>query len=157
MKTRTFALVTVVSAGLLLTRGSDAAAPAAKGPMKTARVGSSAAQVTPADWGELRAYFEGETYTLRDVLTGTVTLKPGQEPHPPHQHAEEEYLVIVEGTGQWHLDGKDFAAAKGDTIYTEPWVIHGIRNTGTTPLTFVVFKWNAKGVAPRPEPAGAKK
>jgi hypothetical protein len=90
MKTRTFALLTVVGAGLLLARGSNAAPPAAKGPMKTSRVASAAAHVTPADWGELRAYFEGETYTLRDVLTGTVTLKPGQEPHPPHQHAEEE-------------------------------------------------------------------
>lgn len=157
LNTRTLSLLTVVGAALVLTRGSDAAPPAAKAAMKTARVASSDAHVTKADWGELRAYFEGDTYSLRDVLTGTVTLKPGQEPHPPHQHAEEEYLVIAEGSGQWNLDGKWFPAAKGDTIYTEPWVLHGIKNTGTTPLTFVVFKWNSKGVAPKPEPAGAKK
>jgi mannose-6-phosphate isomerase-like protein (cupin superfamily) len=153
VNSRTLAFVTLAGAGLLLTRGSDAAAPAAKGPFKTGRVASSVAHVTKADWGELRAYYEGETYGLKDVLTGTVTLKPGQEPHPPHQHAEEEFLMIVEGSGQWHLNGKDVPAAKGDTIYTEPWVIHGIKNTGTTPLTFVVFKWNTKGMAVPKQPA----
>jgi quercetin dioxygenase-like cupin family protein len=56
-------------------------------------------------------------------------------------------VVIVEGAGEWNLDGKWFAAAKGDAIYTEPWVVHGIKDTGTTPLTFVVFKWNTKGMA----------
>lgn len=152
MHPRTLALVAVAAAALVATRGSDATA-AAKGPMKTSRVASSEAAVTKADWGELRAYYEGESYGLRDVLTGTVTLKPGQEPHPPHQHAEEEFLYVSEGSGQWHLNGKDFAAAKGDTIYTAPWDIHGIKNTGTTPLTFVVVKWNTKGVAIPKQPA----
>jgi mannose-6-phosphate isomerase-like protein (cupin superfamily) len=156
LTTRLFALVTLSVAGLLLTRGGHAAGPSTS-PLKTARVAANDARVTKADWGELRAYFEGETFTLRDTLTGTVTLKPGQEPHPPHTHAEEEFLYIAEGSGEWHLDGKNFPAAKGDTIYTEPWVIHGIRNTGTAPLTFVVVKWNTKGVTPMAEPKGAKK
>ena len=149
---RTLALVAVAATGLLATHGSHAAAPAASAPMKTSRVAATDAVATKEAWGELRAYYQGETYGLRDVLTGTVTLKPGQEPHPPHQHAEEEFLFISEGSGQWHLNGKEVAAAKGDTIYTAPWDIHGIKNTGTTPLTFVVFKWNTKGVAPKPAP-----
>ena len=152
MTTRSFVLVALVGIGLVASRGSDAAS-AAKGPMKTSRVASSEAAVTKEAWGELRAYYQGETYGLRDVLTGTVTLEPGQEPHPPHTHAEEEFLYISEGSGQWHLNGKDFAAAKGDTIYTAPWDIHGIKNTGTTPLTFVVVKWNTKGVAIPKQPA----
>ena len=152
MKTPTLLLVTVAAAGLLATRGSDAAG-AAKDAMKTSRVAASEAAVTREAWGELRAYYQGETYGLKDVLTGTVTIKPGQEPHPPHQHAEEEFLFISEGSGQWHLNGKEFAAAKGDTIYTAPWDIHGIKNTGTTPLTFVVFKWNPKGMAIPKQPA----
>jgi mannose-6-phosphate isomerase-like protein (cupin superfamily) len=152
LKTRTLVLVTLSVAGLLLTRGRDAAS-AAKGPMKTSRVASGEASVTTEAWGELRAYYQGETYGLRDVLTGTVTLKPGQEPHPPHQHAEEEFLFISEGSGQWHLNGKEFAAAKGDTIFTAPWDVHGIKNTGTTPLTFVVFKWNPKGMPIPKQPA----
>jgi quercetin dioxygenase-like cupin family protein len=152
LNTRSFALVALVGIGLIGSRGSDAAS-AAKGPMATSRVASGEAAVTKEAWGELRAYYQGETYGLKDVLTGTVTLKPGQEPHPPHQHAEEEFLYISEGSGQWHLNGKEFAAAKGDTIFTAPWDIHGIKNTGTTPLTFVVFKWNPKGMAVPQKPA----
>ena len=43
--------------------------------------------------------------------------------------------------------------------YLLPWacqgdrqVVHGIKNTGATPLTFVVMKWNTKGVAIPPAP-----
>jgi hypothetical protein len=31
--------------------------------------------------------------------------------------------------------------------------VHGIKNTGTTPLTFVVMKWNTKGMAAPKAPA----
>jgi mannose-6-phosphate isomerase-like protein (cupin superfamily) len=143
---RTPALLTLAVAALLIARGShgQAAAPA---PMKSAHVTWNAAAATKDAWGELRAHFEGETYGLRDALAATAVLKPGQQIHPPHQHAEEEFLIVAEGSGEWHLDGKDFPAAKGDAIYAEPWVVHGIKNTGTTPLTFVVMKWNTKGVA----------
>jgi quercetin dioxygenase-like cupin family protein len=72
---------------------------------------------------------------LRDALAATAVLKLGQQTHPPHQHAEEEFLVVTEGSGEWHLAAKDFPAAKGDAIYAEPWVVHGIRDSGTTPLT----------------------
>ncbi|MGH7455310.1 MAG: cupin domain-containing protein [bacterium] len=77
-------------------------------------------------------------------------IKPGQEIHPPHQHAEEEFLMIIEGQGTWHLNGKTFAAHKGDVLYAAPWDMHGIKNTGKTSLSFVVWKWNNKGVAPPP-------
>jgi mannose-6-phosphate isomerase-like protein (cupin superfamily) len=99
------------------------------------------------DWGTLYIYYQGETYGTKDVLTGVAVIKPGMEIHPPHQHAEEEYLMVTEGQGTWHLNGKDFSAQKGDMLYAAPWDIHGIKNTGTTPLTFVVWKWNAKGLA----------
>jgi len=91
------------------------------------------------------------------VLTGVAVIKPGMEIHPPHQHAEEEYLMVTEGQGTWHLNGKTFAAQKGDILYAAPWDVHGIKNTGTTPLTFVVWKWNNKGLAlPTKPPQGNK-
>lgn len=39
-------------------------------------------------------------------------------------------------------------------LYAAPWDVHGITNTGTTPLTFVVWKWDNKGV-PLPEKPSA--
>ncbi|PYQ12338.1 MAG: hypothetical protein DMF80_18955 [Acidobacteria bacterium] len=143
-------LPAVAVLALIATRGGEAQGTA---PLGSARVSWQQAKPTTGDWGELRAHFEGETYGLRDMLTASAVLKPGQQIHPPHRHAEEEFLIVTEGSGRWHLDGKDFPAARGDAIYAAPWVMHGITNTGSAPLRFVVMKWNTKGVAVSPEPA----
>lgn len=104
------------------------------------------------DWGTLYTYYEGESYGTQDGLAAVAVIKPGMEIHPPHQHAEEEYLMVVAGTGTWHLLGEERPAQPGDMLYASPWDIHGITNTGTEPLTFVVWKWNNKGVAPMAKP-----
>ena len=105
------------------------------------------------DWGTFYTYQQGETYGTKDGLTGVAVIKPGIEIHPPHQHAEEEYLMVTEGKGIWHLNSKEFAATSGDLLYAAPWEIHGIKNTGAAPLTFVVWKWNNKGIALPAKPA----
>jgi endonuclease YncB( thermonuclease family) len=83
-----------------------------------------------------------------------VTLKPGKAPHPPHQHAEEEFMILADGTGTWHLDGKEWPARKGDVVYAAPWIMHGLKNTSTGPLTYYMVKWNNKGVKAPGKPAG---
>ena len=104
------------------------------------------AQNQKNDWGVFYTYFCGETYGTKDVLTGVAVIKPGMQIHPPHIHAEEEYLMVTEGTGSWHLNGKDFPAQKGDILYAAPWDIHGITNSSNEPLEVVVLKWNNKGM-----------
>ena len=122
--------------------------------IRTGRINLKDASVHTGDWGELRAFFNGESHGTKDVLTAVTILKPGKAVHPAHRHAEEEYMYIVKGRGQWHLDGKDLAAEEGDMIYAAPWVMHGLINTGDAPLTFLVFKWGNKGVEAPPKPAG---
>lgn len=103
------------------------------------------------EWGEWRRYFRGETHGTKDRIVLSVTLKPGQAPHPPHRHAEEEFMIIAEGTGSWHLDGKEFAARTGDVVYAAPWTMHGLKSTGDAPLTYYMVKWNNTAV-PAPQP-----
>lgn len=105
------------------------------------------------EWGTFHTYFSGQSYGTTDALAGVALLKPGFEIHPPHQHAEEEYLTVIEGEGTWHLNGREQRAVAGDMLYAAPWDMHGVKNTGATPLRFVVWKWNSRGVAPlaRPE------
>jgi hypothetical protein len=81
-------------------------------------------------------------------------VQPGKSVHKAHRHAEEEYLALVEGSGTWSLDGKEFPAARGDVLYVEPWVYHGLTNTGDNPLIFLVVRYNGKGVPPPPQPDG---
>ena len=104
------------------------------------------------DWGTLFTYDEGENYSAKDGLAAVAVIKPGMQIHPPHQHAEEEYVIITEGTGVWSMNGKERPARAGDMQYAAPWDMHGLRNTGSTPLRFFVWKWNGKGVAPMAKP-----
>jgi mannose-6-phosphate isomerase-like protein (cupin superfamily) len=136
-------LVLVCLTGMIFSR------PAAQ-PISSAVVTAKDAKADNAAWGTFYTYYQGETYGTRDALNGVAVIKPGQEIHPPHQHAEEEFLMVIEGQGTWHLNGKTFAAQKGDILYAAPWDMHGIKNTGKTSLSFVVWKWNNKGVAPPP-------
>lgn len=95
-------------------------------------------------WGEFRSYFTGESAGTKDLLTGAALVKPGEEIHPPHKHQEEEFMYLAKGSGTWHLDGKEFPAKEGDVLYCKPFSVHGLKNTGTEPLTFFVVKWNGK-------------
>jgi mannose-6-phosphate isomerase-like protein (cupin superfamily) len=105
-----------------------------------------------ADWGEIRPYFTGESAGTKDVFTAAVTVEPGKAVHGAHRHAEEEYMYVIEGSGTWHLDGKEFPAKEGDLMYVEPWKFHGITNTGKKPLRFFVVKYSAKGLKTPPRP-----
>lgn len=105
-----------------------------------------------ANWGEMHRYFTGSTFATEKVYVATAIVQPGKAVHKAHRHAEEEYLAIVQGTGVWSLDGKEIPAKRGDMLYVEPWVYHGLTNTGDKPLVFLVIKYNGKGVKPLPRP-----
>ncbi|MBV7260331.1 cupin domain-containing protein [Erythrobacter crassostreae] len=104
------------------------------------------AKTTNEEWGDFAEYFEGETAGTTDLLSGTATIKAGLEIHPPHRHAEEEFLMVIAGEGEWTVGEETFAAAKGDMLYAAAWDLHGIKNTGEEPLTFVFWKWNSRGL-----------
>jgi quercetin dioxygenase-like cupin family protein len=140
---RVMKIVAVVSvvAGAYLVGRAQGSAPLKSGVTPEAK--SVLAQ--SGDWGTFRSQFAGPTAATADVLSGYVDLKPGQEPHPPHTHVDEEFLYLVEGSGEWYLNGKTIPATKGDVLYTAPNDVHGIKNTSTDkPLRFFVAKWRTK-------------
>lgn len=91
----------------------------------------------PRDFGEQRSFVGND-----DVSVGLTTLKPGQEPHPPHKHKEPEIIVVKEGAGQITLEGVTFQVSAGAVSYYAPGKMHGIRNTGASPLSYYVIKWS---------------
>ncbi|WND02015.1 cupin domain-containing protein [Temperatibacter marinus] len=109
---------------------------------ETSVVSESQSHQQQENWGKLFTYFTGKTTSTKDLLVAVADIKPGMEIHPPHEHGEEEIMMILEGEGLWHIKGKEFPAKKGDIMFSKPWEIHGIKNTGEKTLRFVVWKWN---------------
>lgn len=101
------------------------------------------AKLTKEAFGDLRVYFEGPTEQLKSMTAGSLMLKPGMSPHPPHQHPEEEFMVITEGTGEISMSGKITKVGPGSMMYSAANQLHGIVNTGKTPLLFYYYKWLA--------------
>jgi mannose-6-phosphate isomerase-like protein (cupin superfamily) len=92
-------------------------------------------------FGELTVYHDGKTDQLKSMITGTLLLYPGQEPHPPHQHPEEEIMIVTEGGGTIFINGKNVDVGPGSVMYCEANHLHGVKNTGSAPMRFYYMKW----------------
>ena len=97
--------------------------------------------VTHEPFGDLAIYFNGPTDQVESMTAGSLRLKPGMSPHAPHQHPEEEFMVITEGAGDISVDGKLTKVAPGSMMYCAAGTLHGIVNTGKVPLLFYFYKW----------------
>lgn len=104
-------------------------------------LGESQAKLTREPFGDLRVYFDGPTDQLKLMVAGSLRLKAGATPHPPHKHPEEEFMVVTEGTGEISVEGKKTKVAPGSIMYCAAEKLHDIVNTGKTPLLFYYFKW----------------
>ena len=78
---------------------------------------------------------------------GWRVLDPGASPHPPHQHPEEEFLIIASGTGEIECAGRTTQVGPGAIMYCAGNTIHGIVNTGKVPMTFYWSKWLSRRVS----------
>ncbi len=106
-------------------------------------IGQDQAKLSKEAFGDLRIYFEGPTEQVKSMTAGSLLLKPGMSPHPPHQHPEEEFMVITQGMGEISMEGKITKVGPGSMMYSAAGRLHGIVNTGKTPLLFYFYKWQA--------------
>jgi mannose-6-phosphate isomerase-like protein (cupin superfamily) len=90
-------------------------------------------------------YFLGNTPASKEFVTGRYVIEPGQTPHKPHTHAEEEVMIVESGRGEIFCDGKTTKVGPGSAMFTAPHTPHGIVNTGDVPLVFYYVKWAPAG------------
>lgn len=77
---------------------------------------------------------------------GMTIIEPGQW-HEEHEHdANQEIMLIYEGTGILTSNGEEFQVKKGDIFSFEYNEAHGFRNTGTTALK-ILWIYHPPGVA----------
>jgi quercetin dioxygenase-like cupin family protein len=113
------------------------------GTIPSAVIDEGTATLTREEFGDRRIYFDGPTRQLKSMTAGSLRLKPGMSPHPPHQHPEEEFMVVTEGTGEISVEGKVVNVAPGSMMYCAGGKLHGIVNTGQVSLLFYFYKWKA--------------
>ena len=97
--------------------------------------------------GAKRAVFDSPIATLDRLECHITTVNPGEEPHPPHQHPEEELVLIKEGTLDIMQNGERKRVGPGSVVFNSSNELHGFKNVGDTPATYFVVKWWSPGAS----------
>src|SRR5229473_368329 len=100
----------------------------------------------PNKTGEVRTVVQSPTATLDELEIHITTLRPGESPHPPHKHPDEELLIVKEGTVEALVNGETRRVGPGSVIFQASNQMHSIRNVGQGPATYHVVKWNSPGM-----------
>jgi len=144
MVTRRDMVVATVAAGLTLFIGSLARS-------ETSVMGSSVfdwnmISVKQTKTGAVRQFFRAPTATLDELECHVTTLNPGESPHPPHRHPDEELIIVKEGTVEALVNGELKRVGPGSVIFQASNQEHGLRNVGNGPATYHVIRWNSPGM-----------
>lgn len=100
----------------------------------------------PSAVGSSRQFLRAPTATLDELEIHVTTLNPGQTSHPPHQHLNEELIIIREGTVETLSNGEWKRLGPGSVIFNASNQLHGIKNIGTAPATYHVVNWSSPGM-----------
>jgi quercetin dioxygenase-like cupin family protein len=103
-------------------------------------------KVEPTKTGSTRKVVQQPTATLDELEIHVTTLNPGETPHAPHKHPDEELLIVQQGTVESLVNGELKRVGPGSVIFQAANQLHSIRNVGTTPATYHVIKWNSPGM-----------
>lgn len=125
----------------------------------TAVVGDALALADPApvmgsrvfDWnsisdkpnahGSVRSFFSSPTATLENLELHVTTLNPGESPHPPHKHPNEELIIIRQGTVETLSNGSWIRVGPGSVIFNGSNQLHGFKNVGAEPAVYHVVNF----------------
>lgn len=134
--------ILIAAASAAITGGAFALAQTATAGLVGASVYSAdAMKPSKTSFGEVRQVIKGPTATLEQLELHISTLNPGQSPHPPHHHPNEELILIDKGALETLSNGKWERLGPGSVIFnsTESW--HGLRNVGDAPAQYFVVNW----------------
>jgi quercetin dioxygenase-like cupin family protein len=96
--------------------------------------------VKPTKVGARRELLNGPTTTLVNLEGHVTTVNAGEAPHAPHRHPDDEFILVREGTLEVMVEGNTSRATTGSVIFLSSNDLHGLRNVGSTPATYFVFR-----------------
>lgn len=83
--------------------------------------------------------FQGTTHTGFEVELHETELGPGEAPHPPHHHVQEEMILIREGVMDVTISGKTSRLGPGSVAFVASNEEHGWKNAGETRAHYFVM------------------
>ena len=95
------------------------------------------------DVGQYRHVVRQPTRTLEELEMHITTLRPQTASHPPHTHANEELVIVKEGTLRAHVNGREIEVGPGSVLFFASMQPHAVRNIGDTPATYHVINWKS--------------
>lgn len=97
--------------------------------------------VQKTDVDAIRNLVRQPTATLAELEMHVTTLDPGLSSHPPHQHPNEELVIVHQGVVEALSAGKWERLGPGSVIFNASNAAHALRNVGGTPATYHVINW----------------
>ena len=96
--------------------------------------------VKPTKTGERREILNSPTVTCANLEVHVTTLNPGESPHAPHHHPDEEIVVVQSGLLEATIKGVSSRGGPGSIFFYASNDEHGMKNVGTTPATYHVIR-----------------
>jgi quercetin dioxygenase-like cupin family protein len=86
-----------------------------------------------------RSIVDTVTATLAKLEMHETTIPAGGAPHAPHRHVHEEMIVVRSGTVETLLGAEKHTISPGGVAFFASNQLHGLRNPGTVPATYLVI------------------
>ena len=86
----------------------------------------------------------GEALPDRDIGCGGGELGPGAI-YPSHRHPCPELYYFISGSARWNVDGEEFIATPGSTVYMRPNAVHSLEIISEEKAVVVWADWAPNG------------
>lgn len=83
-------------------------------------------------WGKYDSIDNGERYQVKRI-----TVKPGEKLSIQMHHHRAEHWIVVSGTANVTVDGKDTLLSENQSIYIPLGAVHALENPGKIPLELI--------------------
>ncbi|MBZ9610347.1 mannose-1-phosphate guanylyltransferase/mannose-6-phosphate isomerase [Rheinheimera maricola] len=83
-------------------------------------------------WGKYDAIDNGERYQVKRI-----TVKPGEKLSIQMHHHRAEHWIVVSGTANVTVDGKDTLLSENQSVYIPLGAVHALENPGKIPLELI--------------------
>jgi quercetin dioxygenase-like cupin family protein len=86
----------------------------------------------------------GEALPDADIGFGVGELGPGAI-YPAHRHPCPELYYFISGRAKWNVDGEEFVAEPGSTVYMKPGAVHSLEIISDERAVVVWADWAPNG------------